>query len=74
MKYLSPSSKAKSIFAKFLDQHILTNDVEGFGALTDPEESERIRPKDQNKSPPGRDSPTEIVPLFTQTGTKQKSG
>ena len=31
MKYLSPSSKAKSMFARSLEQHNLTNDLEGSG-------------------------------------------
>ena len=35
MNYLSPTSKAISMFAKSLEQHILPNDLEGFGSLND---------------------------------------
>ena len=51
--------------------------MKGFGALNtdlEDEESKRKKSKDQNGSPSGGDSHTEIVPLFTETGTKQNSG
>ena len=84
MNYLSPRSQAKSLFAQSMEQDILPPDLESFGALNDPEDKDRKRTKDQNKSPPGGNSPTEKMhdkktksaipaPVFLQTGTRPKS-
>ena len=72
------------MFAKSLEQHILPHDLESFGAMNDPEDRDGKRTKDQNKSPPGGNSPNEMMhdkkiksaipaPVSLQTGTKPKS-
>ena len=84
MNYLSPRSQAKSLFAQSMEQDILPPDLESFRALNEPEDKDRKRTKDQDKSPPGGNSPTEKMhdkkiksvipaPVFLQTGTRPKS-
>ena len=84
MNYLSPRNQAKSLFAQSMEQHILPHDLESFGALNDPKEKDGKRTKDQNTSPPGGNSPTEMMhdkkfksalpaPVFSQNGTRPKS-
>ena len=56
MNFLSPNSKAKSMFAKSLEQHILPHDLESFGAMNDLDERDGKR-----KSPPRENSPNEMM-------------
>ena len=84
MSFLTPNSKAESMFAKSLEQHILPHDLESFGPLNDPDEGDGKRQNDQNTSPPGGNSPPEMMHdkkiksalpalVFTQNGTRLKS-
>ena len=59
MNYLSPRSQAKSLFAQSMEQDILPPDLESFRALNEPEDKDRKRTKDQDKSPFGGNSPNE---------------
>ena len=80
MSFLTPNSRAKSMFAQALEQSVLPHDLDGFGTLDDNDERNEKR-----KSPPRGSSPDEMkhdkknkpltalpLPLFA-TGTKPKS-
>ena len=77
--FLTPNSRAKSMFAQALEQSVLPHDLDGFGTLDDNEERNEKR-----KSPPRGSSPDEMkhdkknkhltalpLPLFA-TGTTLK--
>ena len=78
--FLTPNSRAKSMFAQALEQSVLPHDLDGFGTLDDIDERNGKR-----KSPPRGSSPDEMkhdkknkpltaLPLpFKSTGARSKS-
>ena len=81
MSFMSPNTKMKSMYAQTLEQHILPNDLESFGAMNDLDERNEKR-----KSPPRGSSPNDTkhdkktkpltalpFPVFN-TGARSKSG